>query len=79
MSITRHCKVKFAISVNFVDEVKCNVTLLDACETIGIPYLRDRDILFYKRQKNIVWSGGTYFINADKRNNYVNKKLIENS
>jgi hypothetical protein len=54
MRITMHCKVKFAINVDFVNEVECDVATLKACDVIfGSAYLWDkcdRDALFYIRE-----------------------------
>jgi hypothetical protein len=88
MRITRFVKLSF-ININFVNEVKCDVAPLDACDVMfGSPYLWDRDALFYKRENKycLVKGGGTYFIKAHKGKNQASlvasglgKKLIGDS
>jgi hypothetical protein len=40
MRITQRCKIKFSISVNYVNEVECEVGPLDAYRVmLGSPYL----------------------------------------
>jgi hypothetical protein len=54
MRITRICKIKFVISVSYVDEILCEVAPLDAFGVmIASPYLWDRDSTFYKREKKV--------------------------
>jgi hypothetical protein len=41
--ITRQCIINFAITYKYVDEVTCEVVLLETCGMVlGIPYLYDR-------------------------------------
>ena len=47
-SVTRKCIFRFAITANFVDEVKLDVVPLDIFNIIlGIPYFYDRKVVFY--------------------------------
>jgi hypothetical protein len=65
MRINQRCKVKFVISVSYVDEVECEVAPLDVCEVmLDSPYLWDRDATFYKRENKyrLVKGGKAYFI-----------------
>jgi hypothetical protein len=50
--ITKQCIIKFAITSKYVDEVTCDVVLLETCGMVlGIPYLYDHKLIFY-REKN---------------------------
>jgi hypothetical protein len=64
MRITRLCKVKFDISIDFFDEVECDVML-------GSPFIWNKDALFYGREDKyfLVNGGVTYFIEAHKGKN----------
>jgi hypothetical protein len=54
MRITQRCKIKFSISVSYVDEVECEVAPLDAYGVMfGSPYLWDRDATFYRRENKV--------------------------
>jgi hypothetical protein len=47
--ITKQCIIKFAITSKFVDEVICDVVLLETCGMVlGSPYLYDRKAIFYR-------------------------------
>jgi hypothetical protein len=49
MRITRRCKIKLSISVDYANEVEFEVELLDVCEMMfGNTYLWDRDVTFNK-------------------------------
>jgi hypothetical protein len=49
LHITKQCTLKFAISCKFVDEVMCDVVPLYECGMVlGIPYLYDRKVIFYR-------------------------------
>ena len=42
MQVTKQCRLRFAITTNFVDEVDLNVVPLDICGVVlGSPYLYD--------------------------------------
>ena len=49
MEITRQCKIKFAVTARFIDEVVCEVVPLDVCDVLlGNPYLWDRDAVYHR-------------------------------
>jgi hypothetical protein len=49
--ITRRCKIKIAINIDYVDEVECKVAPLDACEVMfSSTYLWKMDVNFYMRE-----------------------------
>jgi hypothetical protein len=49
LQVTRKCKLRFAITANFVDEVVLYVISLDICRIVlGSPYLYDRKAIFYR-------------------------------
>jgi hypothetical protein len=40
IKVTKQCKIKFIISVDFIDEVELDVVPLDICGVVfGIPYM----------------------------------------
>ncbi|XP_031492064.1 uncharacterized protein LOC116258802 [Nymphaea colorata] len=48
--VDRQCKVKFAITSRFIDEVICDVVPLDVCQVVlGSPYLWLRDGHYHRR------------------------------
>nr|CAD1840612.1 unnamed protein product [Ananas comosus var. bracteatus] len=50
MKIDRQCKVKFAVTDVYIDEMLCEVVPLNICNLIfGSPYLWDRDATFFRR------------------------------
>nr|CAD1831224.1 unnamed protein product [Ananas comosus var. bracteatus] len=50
MKIDRQCKVKFAVTSVYIDEMMCEVVSLNICNLIfGSPYLWDRDATFFCR------------------------------
>ena len=57
LQVTRKCKMKFAITTNFIDEVELDVVLLDICGIVlGSPYLYDKKVIFHRHEKNIIYS-----------------------
>jgi hypothetical protein len=43
MKITKRCKIKFSINVDFDDEAICDATLLNACEVmVGMEYIWEK-------------------------------------
>jgi hypothetical protein len=43
----KHCKIKFVVSVDFIDEVELDVVPLDVCGVVfGSPYMYIRDEIF---------------------------------
>ena len=64
IKVTKQCKNKFVVSVDFIDEVEVDVVPLDVCGVVfGIPYMYNRDVIF-KRRENIycLIKEGRYFI-----------------
>nr|CAD1834735.1 unnamed protein product [Ananas comosus var. bracteatus] len=50
MKIDHQCKVKFAVTSVYIDEMLCEVVPLNICNLIfGSPYLWDRDAIFFRR------------------------------
>jgi hypothetical protein len=44
IKVTKQCKIKFSISVDFIDEVELDVLLVAICGVVfGIPYMYMRD------------------------------------
>jgi hypothetical protein len=87
--VTKQCKIKFAISVDFIDEVELDVVSLDVCGLVfGRPYMYIRDAIFMWRAKKyqLIKDGKYYIINAHKcksKSSLVSvnqtKKLISSS
>ena len=51
LQVSKHCKLKFAISSKFIDEVLLDVVPLDICQIVlGSPYLYDRKDIFYHEE-----------------------------
>jgi hypothetical protein len=69
MHITKKCTFKFSISSKYVDEVTCDVVLLSECGMVlGIPYLYDRKVIFYKtkNQYQLTKSDQDYVVHAHR-------------
>jgi hypothetical protein len=50
IKVTKYCKIKFSISVDFIDEVELDVVPLGVCGVVfGIPYMYMRDAIFMHR------------------------------
>ena len=48
LQVSRKCKLKFANTANFIDEVELDVVPLDICGIVlGRPYLYDRKAIFH--------------------------------
>ena len=55
MHVTKQCRLRFGITVNFVDEVELDVIPLDICGVVlGSPYLYDRDAIFHRKENSII-------------------------
>jgi hypothetical protein len=68
MHITKQCKIKFAISSKYVDEVTCDVVLLrESGMVLGSPYLYDHKAIFYKtkNQYQLTKEGQDDVVHAD--------------
>jgi hypothetical protein len=51
LQVTKQCKIRFANTSKFVDEVELDVVPLDICRIVlGSPYLYDRKAIFYKEE-----------------------------
>jgi hypothetical protein len=51
LQVTRRCKLRFAITTNFIDEVELDVIPLDICGIVlGSPYLYDRKAIFHRHE-----------------------------
>jgi hypothetical protein len=51
LQVTKQCKIKFAITSNYVDEVELDIVPLDICGIVlGSPYLYDRKAIFYRKE-----------------------------
>ena len=69
MRITHQCKVKFAISASYINEVDYEVAPLDTCEVMfGIPYIWDNDATFYRKENkyHLVKGDKAYLAKAHK-------------
>jgi hypothetical protein len=57
VNVTKQCKLQFVITSSFIDEVELDMVTLDICNMVlGSPYLYDMKAIFYKEQKNIIFS-----------------------
>lgn len=55
LQVTRKCKLKFAITANFIDEVDLDVVPLDISSIFfGSSYSYDKKTIFYRHEKNII-------------------------
>jgi hypothetical protein len=67
LQVTRKCKLRFAITANFVDEVEMDVIPLDICgNVLGSPYLYDRKAIFYRQENkyHLFKDGVEYVVRA---------------
>ncbi|KAF6152588.1 hypothetical protein GIB67_013035 [Kingdonia uniflora] len=67
LMITKQCTFKFAITERFIDDVMCEVALLDVCQVIlGSPYLWIKDVIHYRRvhKYRLVKEGKEFHISA---------------
>jgi hypothetical protein len=62
--VTRRCKLRFATTANFLDEVELDVIPLDICGIVlGIPYLDDRRAIFHRHEnKYHLFKNGVEYI-----------------
>jgi hypothetical protein len=89
LKVTKQCKIKFPISVDFIDEVELDVVPLDVCGVVfGIPYMYMRDEIFMQRanQYQLIKYEKSYIINVHKGKSKISmvsanqaKKLISYS
>jgi hypothetical protein len=67
LQVTRRCKLRFAITANFIDEVELDVIPLDICGIVlGIPYLYDRKAIFHRHENkyHLFKNGVEYIVRA---------------
>ena len=72
LRVTKQCKLKFAITSKFVDEVEFDVVPLDICGIVlGSPYLYDRKAIFYREHNkyHLFKNGIEYIIRAHRMKN----------
>jgi hypothetical protein len=65
--VTRRCKLRFAITANFVDEVELDVIPLDIYGIVfGSPYLYDRKTIFHRHENkyHLFKNGVEYIVRA---------------
>jgi hypothetical protein len=64
LQVTKQCKIIFAITTKFFDEVELDVVPLDICGIVlGSPYLFDRKAIFYREEnKYHLFKYGVEFI-----------------
>jgi hypothetical protein len=89
IKVTKQCKIKFVVSVDFIDEVELDIVPLDVCGVVfGIPYMYMRDAIFMQRanQYRLIKDGKSYIINTHKGKSKISlvsanqaKKLISSS
>jgi hypothetical protein len=89
LQVTRRCKLRFAITANFIDEVELDVIPLDICGIVlGSPYLYDRKAIFHRHENkyHLFKNGVEYIVRAHTKKmnlSLVNvgqmKKLVNSS
>jgi hypothetical protein len=65
--VTRRCKLRFAITTNFIDEVELDVIPLDIYGIVlGSPYLYDRKDIFHRHENkyHLFKNGVEYIVRA---------------
>jgi hypothetical protein len=51
LQVSKQCKLRFAITYNFIDEVELDVVPHDICGIVlGSPYLYAQKIIFYREE-----------------------------
>jgi len=74
LQVTRQCKIRFAITSKFIDEVELDVVLLDICGIVlGSPYLYDRKAKFYREENKyqLMKDGIEYIVRAYQMKNNI--------
>jgi len=57
IKVTKQCKIKFAISVDFINEVELDVVPIDMCRVVfGSSYMYMMDVIFMQQKMNTTWS-----------------------
>jgi hypothetical protein len=70
IKVTKQCKIKFVVSVDFIDEVELDVVPLDVCKVVfGSRYKYMRDVIFMLRSKqdHLIKDNKSFIINMHKR------------
>jgi hypothetical protein len=68
--VTRRCKLIFAITANYIDEVELDVIPLDICGIVlGSPYLYDRRAIFHHHENkyHLLKNGVEYIVIEDTK------------
>jgi hypothetical protein len=89
IKVMKQCKIKFFVSVDFIDEVELDVVPLDVCGVVfGNLYMYMRDAIFMQRagQYRLIKDEKFFIINVDKGKSKLSlvsanqdKKLISSS
>jgi hypothetical protein len=69
IKVTKQCKIKFVVSIFFIDEVELDVVPVDVCGIMfGSPYMYMRDEIFIRRENHylLIKDGNYLIINALK-------------
>jgi hypothetical protein len=77
LRVTRRCKLRFAITTNFIDEVELDVIPLDICGIVlGSPYVYDRKAIFHchENKYHLFKDGVEYIVRAHTKK--MNLSLI---
>jgi hypothetical protein len=67
LQVIRRCKLRFAITAHFIDEVELDVIPLDICGImLGSPYLYDRKAIFHRHENkyHLFKNGVEYIVRA---------------
>jgi hypothetical protein len=67
LQVTRRCKLRFAITAHFIDEVELDVIPLDICGIVlGSPYLYNRKAIFHRHENkyHLFKNGVEYIVRA---------------
>jgi len=70
LQVTRKCKIKFAVTTNFIDEVEVYVGPLDICGiALGNLYLYDRKAIFHRHENkyHLFKDGVEYIVRAHRK------------
>jgi len=77
LQVTRKCKLKFAITANFIDEVELDVVSLDICGIVlGSPYLYEKKANFHRHENkyHLFKYGVEYIVRAHSKK--INLSLV---
>jgi len=68
MAITKRCKIRIDINVDYANEVECEVAPLDACELMFGNHKWGSDVTFHKKESKyrLVKGGKAYLIKVHK-------------